>query len=408
VSAAGSWRARLLGLGALSTLALVVRARAESLPPGKYSSSGRVVRTARGEIRLFNGNGGLRLPTSDLQRVLAPHLGELIRVDYTRVEAKKEGDLSDPSGASIGSIDKVTRLANDVRVTVRPEAPRFSIADPVRVEVTLENGGDEAVELDLRFGSCNLLQDYDWAAPSLEAEGHGSNGRPYGLPSPHRLGPGETLRFRIESAWIVKAGSYDVVFTLPRADEVYLSSDPVRIEIQGEETLASLRAWLPRASPTERIRIAERLLALGDDRGVAVVLGLLDAPEGIHSHAPIYRFLWAHGGEEVERRLLESAAHAGNQASAGAILEEVHRSPRAIALLDRLLDDRRETWGDISGWCERPRICDITAAWLTGYAVDAMPFPHNGTASERDAAVASVRKTLREDPQRFSVLAGKE
>jgi hypothetical protein len=380
---------------ALLLLALALAARAETYPPGDYSDTGRVVRTARGDIELFDGNGCRLLLTKELQAVLAPHLGRLVRVDYTRVE--EEGGLHDSMGAPIGRIRKVTRLESHVRVTVRPKKPRFSVAEPVRVQVTLENTGPESVGLLLSFASCNLLQDYH-RVRSLEPESSEANLKT------RALAPGESIRLTIESAWMVKAGHYDVVHTVPGADEIYLPSEPVRIEVCGEESAGALRAWLHRASPTQRIEVAERLLGFGDRSGVTVVLRLLDSPEGLYSHSPLYRFLWKHGGEAGEKRLIARLHRCPNQDGAWRIIESVYRSPRAPVLLERLLRDRRETSRDISGWCERPRICDITASWLAGYTDGAMKFPRGGTAKERETAVTTVRNALREDPRRFSVL----
>lgn len=203
---------------------------------------------------------------------------------------------------------------------------------------------------------------------------------------------------------MVKAGQYHVVYALPRSDEVYLPSDPVRVEVFGEETADVLRAWLTRASPTQRIRIAEGLLQLGDRSGIPVVMKLLEDPDGIYSSSPIYRFLWRHGGEEGERRLLAFLDRCEDQDAAWRIIECVQEAPRASLLLERLLGDRRETNQDFSGWCERPRVCDIAAQWLSGYTDGAMTFPREGTVAQRDAAVATVLKTLRETPRRFSVL----
>lgn len=386
----------------LILLALALPARAEWLPPGDYSDAGRVVRTRRGSIGLFDGYCCSFQHNEELHKALAPHLGELVRVDYTRVEEKK-GDVISMGGAPIGRIRKITRLTNDVRVTVRPEKARFAVAEPIRAQVTLKNTGKEAVELSFASGNWSLLRDYD-GVRTLESEGEAELPRPYGLPPTRALAPGETLRFAVESAWMVKAGAYEIGFALRRADDVYLPSDPVPIEVFGEEDAAALRAWLPRASPTQRIQIAERLFHLGDRSGVPLVLRLLEAPEGIHGPAPIYRFLWQYGCEEAEKRLLALVARSGNQASAEAFIEGVDRAPRAVAVLDRLLHDRRETFGDISGWCERPRICDITASWLVGYTAGAMTFPNAGTEAERDVAVAAVLKTLHESPQSFSVL----
>ena len=114
--------------------------------------------------------------------------------------------------------------------------------------------------------------------------------------------------------------------------------------------------------------------------------------------------MWKHAGERGERLLMDLLKRRIRQGGALGIIEEVYRSDRAIALLQIMLADRRETARDFSGWCERPRICDVTASWLCGYTDRTMTFPKAGSTQERDRAVAAVIAQLEKDPTLFEVL----
>jgi hypothetical protein len=403
----------------------------EYTPPGEYSDTGRVVRTAHGHIDLFTGYGGCLVLGDELQALLAPHLGEFVRVDYTRVE-DHEGMLFDPSGAPIGRIRRVTTLAKDldalpVRIVVRPEKPRFALAEPVSVEVVLTNATAAPMSLRLDSGACHLLEDYrsvlELRAPEpVRVEqpgppGDGAVGVAGELPSdPERrakpesrgtveLAPGASHRVTLESAWMARPGRYRAVYVLPGPDEWSFQSRLVDVEVappaDAAGELDALRAWLPRAAREQRVRIAERMIELGDDSGVTEIVRLLDGPEFV-SFSRVYNFLWRHGGIAAEDRLLERLARAEHQAPALTLVEGIYRSPRAIPMFEALLADRRETYRSFSGWCDRPRVCDIAAAWLAGHAKE-LRFPVGGTVEERSEAVARVRRALREDPTSFSV-----
>ncbi|MHC4470020.1 MAG: hypothetical protein ACYS99_03560 [Planctomycetota bacterium] len=421
------------GLSRLLFLLLLVNvAGGEHTPPGDYSDTGLVVRTARFGIDLFDGGRCCLTLTEELQAVLAQHLGEIVRVDYTRVEMK-EGMLWDSEGSPIGRIRKVTTLAKSldalpVRIEVRPLKARFALAEPVSVDVVFTNTTKEPVDLRLGSGECTLFEDYhrhlrlrapksDRVAspPSAGAGAAGLTGPPPERPPPPaptgparrvRLPAGKVHRVKIESAWMAKPGRYQAVYALPGPDEWNYQSPPADVEVLAPPDkaaeLEALRAWLTRAALEQRVEIAERMIGLGDDSGVAEVVRLLDAPR-FYGPSRIYRFLWKYGGKAVEKLLLERLARCGEQAAALTIIEEIHRSPRAVAMLEDLLADRRKTRASFSGWCDRPRICDIAAAWLAGY-VQELGFPVAGTEEERDATVGRVLRALRDDPTRFSVL----
>ena len=415
----------------LPVLLLVAVVLADSVPPGDYSDVGRVVRTTHGSIELFGGNVCSLCLTEELQSVLAPHLGEVVRVDYTRGKWES-GMLDDPCGAPITRIRAVKTLAKDletlpVRITVRAAKPQFTVAEPVQVEVDMVNRTDHPVTLGIGLGDCHLFRDYHLEltliAPEPEPatpEGPSKPGAALvaGEPPPPPAVPttgvarvlelpaGGTHRVTVVSDYMARPGRYQVIYAVPGPDEWNYQSPPVEIEVVEPKDeaaeLAALRVWLTRAAPEQRVPIAERMIALGDDSGVAEVVRLMDLPR-FYGPASIYRFLWKYGGEKVEKRILARLGRAGIQDQALAIVEEIQLSPRAVPLLESLLADRRETGQSTSGWCERPRIADIVAAWLAGYTKD-VRFPKNGTVEERDAAVARVLAVLKEDPKHFSVL----
>jgi hypothetical protein len=405
-------------LGTMVCLAaLVSSAPAEWTPPGDYSATGRVVRTARGSVELFDGRGGRLLLSERLQKELSRHVGEFVRVDYTRSEDEKEAKdaVFDVCGAPIVKIRKVTTLAKDAAslplgLAVRPLAERVPLGEPLRVQITFTNRTDAAASVEAASGDCNLLQDYQWVL-SLAPEGRRASDAGTKV---LRIEPRAESTVTLTSAWMAEPGTYDVVFTLPAGDRPFApQSDPVQVTVlparDAAEERAALRAWVTRASPSQRIRLAERLLALGDDSGVDEVLRLFGhrAESGIVSYGPLYRFMWEHGGARGESAMLRELAQTTGQDPALRFIEDVPLSPRAVALLEGFLADGRETGRDIAGWCPRPRICDLTADWLSGYTDGKLVFPKSGSVAERDAAVANVLKALREKPTLFSVLARK-
>ena len=209
---------------------------------------------------------------------------------------------------------------------------------------------------------------------------------------------------------MAKPGEYDAVIVLGVISDRPVLSNAVRVSVRkpkdkNEETAALLK-WLTRAEPMQRIRIAERLLERGDRSGIDTVLAMLSGKSAnkLYSASPAYAFVWKHAGERGEHLLMDLLKRQTRQSGALSIIEEVYRSDRAIALLQTMLADRRETARDFSGWCERPRICDVTASWLCGYTDHIMKFPKVGSTQERDRAVATVIVELEKDPAHFEVL----
>jgi len=383
---------------ALVVLATI--AAGETSPPGDYSDFGRVVRRANGQFDLFNGYGCLLQLPDKLAAQLKPHLGKMIRLDYTRVEYKS-GELWDNAGSPIGKIRKITLLRPaPVEITVQTARETFELADPVTVTVTLRGMRAEKQGIDVLEVEVNLINDY-------------RSDLSFRLRPSKRLGtrplrPTEPIVLKLESERIATPGVYDVVaHFVTKADRLVISNK-VRISIRLPKSLddetAALRSWLPRAEPMERVRIAERLIERGDTRGVDVVIRLLTEQTKLYSHFSAYRFLWRHGGKRGEGLLLILLARQTRQDAAFRIMESVYRSARRLEHFHAWLADKRETARDFSGWCERPRICDITASWLCGYTEGAMKFPNGGSVEQRDRAVAAVITQIKKDPSRFEIL----
>ena len=95
------------------------------------------------------------------------------------------------------------------------------------------------------------------------------------------------------------------------------------------------------------------------------------------------------------------------QDRAARMMESIHMAKNRVPLLLELLACDHRTLRDISGWVDNPRICDISAAWLTGYTEGRMKFPENGSLEVRDEAVAAVRSALEKNPATFHVLTSK-
>jgi len=379
---------RLLALTLFATLAA-----AETIPPGDYSDVGKVVRRANGKYDLFSGHGCLLQLPDKLAAQLKPHFGKLVRVEYTRV-GEREGDIWDAAGAPIGKIRKITEVpTRALSVTIDMPKKSFALDEPVEVRVTVSG----SAKFDPNDIEVILLHDYRMMLsfrPSEEWK--------------RKRVPGRPMVRTIRADRMGKPGVYDVVALLGATSGVPNLSNMARVTIRPpknfEEETAALQAWLPRAEPMQRIKIAGRLAERGDESGVAVVIALMKSQTKLYSNSSAYRFLWRYGGEPGEQVLTRLLAKATNQESALRIMEEVSLSPRRLEHLHRWLADLRETRRFVSGWCDRPRICDVCASWLMGYTSGKMEFPRGGTVGERNAAVAKVIAQLNENAAYFTVL----
>jgi hypothetical protein len=288
---------------AVAILLLATTAAGDSYPPGDYNDVGLVVRRANGDYDLFSGWGCL-LELQDNYQRLKPYLGKFVRLDYTRVEAK-EGDnwIWDHSGAPIGKIRKVTVLPDTpLRVTARAPKKAFSLAEPVTVELTVRNAGNKKLTFDRADFECNLMRDYRAA---LEF-------RPPAKKEPHTLHPGDAITFRIRSDLMAKPGKYRAILVHALVDDRPILSNffPVEVTKPANEAqmTAALKTWLPRAEPMQRVEIAKKLHARGEQKlALATVIHLLTSNTKMYSHYHVYEFLWAHG---------DSTGRAGRTASA--------------------------------------------------------------------------------------------
>lgn len=95
-------------------LLLAVLLLADSFPPGDYSDVGMVILDQRGQPDLFDGFQQPLSLTEKLAAKLKPHVGKMVRVDYTRVDMDSDGAnelIWDSSGAPIGKIRKISVVA---------------------------------------------------------------------------------------------------------------------------------------------------------------------------------------------------------------------------------------------------------------------------------------------------------
>ena len=117
-----------------------------------------------------------------------------------------------------------------------------------------------------------------------------------------------------------------------------------------------------------------------------------------------YGFAWKHCGEDGINAMLRLI---GVQERQWAVLNMImccSECPDVDRVLRTLLAEQRSVWRSAQGWCEKPRVCDITADWLCGYTDGRLRFPKMGSVLERDEAVERVRLVLVRDRNTFSNL----
>lgn len=409
--------ARNLMLALLIACILGSPCMAETLPPGKYDCWGRVVKRADGALAVFWGRGCHRFPKK-LHIQLRPHVGKFVKVEYTRI--REEAGILSAVGSSIGQIDKVSVLADaaaqlPVVVTAKPTKTVFKLAEPVKVRVTITNQSAKKQSIQLGVSHAVLCQDYQQRLV-LEPDGHYYDKSPYGLPKGsvlRILAPGQKLEFTVTSQVMADPGTYQLLYSLSVGLTKLRSQSEIEQVTVGKagnktEEQESLKKWLSIATVGQRIKIAGQLLRFGDTSGTEEVLRLLKANEYSKAHycnGAAFRFAWQHGGKKGEAVMLALIKRQTKQDYALRMIETIHLSPNRLQLLQELLTSTKSTHRDISGWIDEPRICDITAAWLMGYTKGKMKFPRKGSRGERDQAVASVKKTLKQNPSFFHVLS---
>lgn len=250
---------------------------------------------------------------------------------------------------------------------------------------------------------------------TLADENHYYDKHPYGNPQLrrlHDLQPGEAISFDIQSRRMAQPGTYQLLYVLTLGGRVQcVHSNVVEVTVlpaaNAAEKQRALKHWLHRASPGQRVDIASRLVAHGDNSAKREVLSLLRPRD--HSQPPYlssnaYAFAWQHGGEEGEAAMLDLIRTQERQDRVLRMVEQLQKSPNRVAVLLELLNSRQETNRDIAGWVDRPRVCDIVASWLAGYTHYRIKFPRDGSEQQRDMVVEQVRRQLRERPEFFDVL----
>lgn len=399
----------IVSWGLLSLLS-VTNAWAETLRPGRDSQTGRVVALAAGDLVLFWGGGCyLRYPVSE-QPQLHPYLGSIVKVDFTRAKATVPF-----TGRPLTRIDAITLVARKpadlpVAITVRPSKPRYRFGDVIRVAVAIENRDKKARRLHLGASWTNLLDDYRRVL-ALEPEAHPHASRPYGLRPTVILAPGKKIGFTVHSARMVAPGTYQLAYYLALEPGSASQSDVATIVVEPAKSHRAQKRvlvhWLTRASKDQRIEVATALDQRGDPRGVAEILRMLRAGEysqARYCNEAAFRFAWQRGRARGRRAMVALIARQKNQWCATKMIEAVVVSPDRVAVLGLLLADRHAVARSTSGWVSKPRIADIAADWLVGYAGGKMTFPIAGSQAEREAAVANVARQLKSNPNYFTNL----
>jgi hypothetical protein len=388
------------------------------MPPGKYDCSGRVVQKANGEFAVFWGRACYIFPNK-LQGQLQPYLGKFVKVEHTRI-SDDENVISSIEGSVIGRIDKISVLANapdtlPVAVVAKPAKKEFGHDEPISVFVSITNQSDSKQNIHLGSSHTVLCQDYDEKL-LLESEGHYYDRSPYGLPEAsviRTLEPGQKLEFTVTSQQMANPGTYQLLYSLSVGPHILGSqSDIIEVFVRQpkdkQDLAESLKRWLNIATVGQRINIAEQLISMGDSSGIKEVLRLLDAGEysieSRYCNDNAFRFAWKYGGKDGETVMLSLIKREKAQSYVLRMVENVYLSPNRIELLQQLLKCVSPIHGSFSGWTG-PRVCDVAAAWLMGYTDGKMKFPENGTKIERDNAVASVVKILKDNPTFFRVLS---
>ena len=394
-------------------LASQQNAIAESIPPGVDHVDGRVIKDQSGRVGLFTG-GIFHFPP-DQEAKLEGHLGEFVDCEYMRV-----ADQVSFSGGRVGPISKIKVIAESpdklpVTVKVTPSKAAFSISEPVVCRIELENRSSEIQNLGSMIVASTLLcQSYEEKL-RLESDMHYYELDAYafeGSTRPVSLAPGAKVSFKVTAARMAEPGEYQIVHILslgPR--DLSMQSEFARVEILPADKGTrhdAVRHWQPIASRDQSINLASELADLGDRQAFDFFLGQLKngryTPRGF-CYDRAYELAFQKGGEAGEEIMMELIEKQRGQDKVGRMLPGIRYSPRKVDLLMRLLANKQETMRDISGWVDSPRICDVTADWLAGYADGKMVFPESGSLTARDSVVVKVTQFLKANPTTFRVLS---
>jgi len=365
---------------------------------------------ADSELGLFRSGSAYLFPKS-LREKLRPYLHQFVRVDYTRAGPSRM-DMSPILG-----IDKVTPYATSpealpVVVSVKPTQAAYGYDQPVTVLVSIENRSQ--VPQTLALGNCftSLCQDYQ-QKKVLEPVDLYALPHPYGLTDRTlELPPGDKIKFTVASSRLIPPGVYQLVFNLslsgPDFSESELVPVVVRAPVDAADNKAALKKWMTQAALEDKVEVAVKLLKLSDASGRNEVLDLLQSgaytPHEGWSYGWSIAFAFKYGGERGDNLAL-AVINAQKMGSAvDNLVQGVEYSPRRLSVLAALLDDDKSVEPMDSNSPVRPRICDITAAWLAGYTNGKITVPMAGIEPARNAAVESVKSLLKTDPLSFEVL----
>ncbi len=222
------------------------------------------------------------------------------------------------------------------------------------------------------------------------------------------LEPGKILEFKVVSQRMVKPGTYQLVYSLAAGNSLYSQSEFSQIAINKakdkEQEHEALKKWLYFAAASQCVEIAQDLLRFNDNSGTKEVIRLLEENEYTKDHFiydPAFRFVWQNGKKEGESVMLALIKRQTKQEYAQRMIESTYLSSNHISLLEDLLD----CTVFMNNSSNKPRICDITAAWLMGYTQGKLKFPKEGSLEEKDMAVAYVRDILKKNPTFFTILS---
>jgi len=381
-------------------------------PSRQYSSVGRVVKRANGEYAVYDGIKCDFFPHKDSRKQLAEHLGKFIKVEFSAAEDQR----SDMRDYRSRKIDKISTLADGpqhlpVRIDVSSSKQRYQFIDPVRLTVRIVNQTQGQVNIRMKSAVAACGQDY---RTPLYLEPYFKNHfgpYPHGVAPTLTLAQEQSISFSITSDKMLDPSTYQIVFCVPGEQGLrYYQSEILEITIlppaNDQEYLQALRTWFNRASPGQRIEIAEKLIEKGDHGAKQSIIQSLESGIWPYDGAPTaFRLAWKYGGEKGGWAMMRSIDKQSKQDNVLRMIEQVFHSPKRILFLKVLLDNRKSLKRDTAGSVAEPRVCDITASWLCGYTNYKMTFPRNGSVQERDTAIAKVAERLKEDPTYFSVLS---
>ena len=356
----------------------------------------------------------MRFPL-DQQAKLRERLGEFVDIEYLRLADDLAWDRT-----KVGPISNITTLAKSpsdlpMAVTVVPTKTAYTMIEPIEVRVTITNRSGTPQPIHNLQSSCTVLcQDYSEKL-LLEPSTHYADPSSYRFVGPRPgilLAAGATVEFQLTSTHMAEPGDYQMVYVLSNTpNDLDSQSEIVPITIlpaTRSERDKALHAWQQKASIDQKITIAEELGREGDAKGIATFLSQMKTgeytvrPGWCYDRA--YACAFQYGGKAGQTIIMDLLEAQIGQDRFERMLPGIRFAPDRIALLRRLLENRRETMRDISGWVDKPRICDLTAAWLARNSIQKMKFPSAASEAERNSAVSEVLDALNSNPKSFPIL----